>query len=217
MQEKWAKTSAPPAFGLDEPEPLGVVEPLDGTEGHVSAPAAMQRVAMQGGLSRSCTARMSRLPQRSAQRLRLASPAPAYPFGPRVRARLDRMTSCPPSHRHRRQAPMPPDPHARPRPTTARARSWPSAGRSRPSRRSMYQVVLLNDDYTPMEFVVMVLQEYFNARSRDGDADHAEDPPRGSRRLRRLHRRTSPRPRSNWCWPPRKRGGHPLQCIMEAA
>jgi ATP-dependent Clp protease adaptor protein ClpS len=26
----------------------------------------------------------------------------------------------------------------------------------------MYQVVLLNDDYTPMEFVVMVLQEYFN-------------------------------------------------------
>jgi ATP-dependent Clp protease adaptor protein ClpS len=26
----------------------------------------------------------------------------------------------------------------------------------------MYQVVLLNDDYTPMEFVVFVLQEYFN-------------------------------------------------------
>jgi ATP-dependent Clp protease adaptor protein ClpS len=26
----------------------------------------------------------------------------------------------------------------------------------------MYQVVLLNDDYTPMEFVVLVLQEYFN-------------------------------------------------------
>ena len=25
----------------------------------------------------------------------------------------------------------------------------------------MYKVVLLNDDYTPMEFVVMVLQQYF--------------------------------------------------------
>ncbi|MFN4003091.1 MAG: ATP-dependent Clp protease adapter ClpS [Hylemonella sp.] len=26
----------------------------------------------------------------------------------------------------------------------------------------MYQVVMLNDDYTPMEFVVVVIQEYFN-------------------------------------------------------
>jgi ATP-dependent Clp protease adaptor protein ClpS len=26
---------------------------------------------------------------------------------------------------------------------------------------SMYKVLLLNDDYTPMEFVVMVIQEYF--------------------------------------------------------
>ncbi len=26
----------------------------------------------------------------------------------------------------------------------------------------MYQVVLLNDDFTPMEFVIIVLQEYFN-------------------------------------------------------
>ena len=26
----------------------------------------------------------------------------------------------------------------------------------------MYHVVLLNDDYTPMEFVVAIIQEYFN-------------------------------------------------------
>src|SRR5574343_110252 len=26
----------------------------------------------------------------------------------------------------------------------------------------MYQVVMLNDDYTPMEFVLVVIQEYFN-------------------------------------------------------
>src|ERR1700712_2004042 len=32
--------------------------------------------------------------------------------------------------------------------------------RTEPPR--MFQVVLLNDDYTPMEFVVMVVQEYFN-------------------------------------------------------
>ena len=33
-------------------------------------------------------------------------------------------------------------------------------------RPPMYQVVLLNDDYTPMEFVVHVLQRFFN-KSRD--------------------------------------------------
>ena len=27
---------------------------------------------------------------------------------------------------------------------------------------SMYQIFLLNDDYTPMEFVVAIVQEYFN-------------------------------------------------------
>ena len=31
----------------------------------------------------------------------------------------------------------------------------------------MYQVVMLNDDYTPMEFVVVVIQEFF---SRDLEA-----------------------------------------------
>ncbi|PNG25257.1 ATP-dependent Clp protease adapter ClpS [Methylocella silvestris] len=29
-------------------------------------------------------------------------------------------------------------------------------------RPSMYRVLLLNDDYTPMEFVVAVLKKYFN-------------------------------------------------------
>jgi ATP-dependent Clp protease adaptor protein ClpS len=34
--------------------------------------------------------------------------------------------------------------------------------RQRTEPPKMYQVVLLNDDYTPMEFVVLVLQEYFH-------------------------------------------------------
>ena len=33
------------------------------------------------------------------------------------------------------------------------------AQKTKPPR--MYQVLMLNDDYTPMEFVVMVLQQYF--------------------------------------------------------
>ncbi|WP_230079936.1 ATP-dependent Clp protease adapter ClpS [Alteripontixanthobacter maritimus] len=33
--------------------------------------------------------------------------------------------------------------------------------KARPKKPSMYKVLLLNDDYTPMEFVVMVLKRYF--------------------------------------------------------
>ena len=32
---------------------------------------------------------------------------------------------------------------------------------------SMYKVLLLNDDYTPMEFVVYVLEQFFNKRSEE--------------------------------------------------
>lgn len=39
--------------------------------------------------------------------------------------------------------------------------------RTRTKRPSMYQVLLLNDDYTPMEYVVNILQSFF-------DKDHAE-------------------------------------------
>ena len=34
--------------------------------------------------------------------------------------------------------------------------------RVKPKKPRMYGVVLLNDDYTPMEFVVMVLERFFN-------------------------------------------------------
>lgn len=34
--------------------------------------------------------------------------------------------------------------------------------RTQTKKPSMYKVIMLNDDYTPMEFVVHVLQAYFN-------------------------------------------------------
>ena len=34
--------------------------------------------------------------------------------------------------------------------------------RAKPKKPSQYKVLMLNDDYTPMEFVVMVLKRFFN-------------------------------------------------------
>ncbi len=38
--------------------------------------------------------------------------------------------------------------------------------RTRTKKPAMYKVLMLNDDYTPMEFVVYILERYFN-RSRE--------------------------------------------------
>ena len=40
------------------------------------------------------------------------------------------------------------------------------ATKTRPKTKkpAMYKVIMLNDDYTPMEFVVMVLQHFFRSR-----------------------------------------------------
>jgi ATP-dependent Clp protease adaptor protein ClpS len=39
--------------------------------------------------------------------------------------------------------------------------------KSQTKKPSLYKVLLLNDDYTPMEFVVYVLQLYFNKSAED--------------------------------------------------
>jgi ATP-dependent Clp protease adaptor protein ClpS len=39
--------------------------------------------------------------------------------------------------------------------------------RAKTKRPSMYRVLLLNDDYTPMEFVVHILERFFN-KDREG-------------------------------------------------
>lgn len=39
--------------------------------------------------------------------------------------------------------------------------------RTRPKKPSMFKVLMLNDDYTPMEFVIYVLERFFNKSRED--------------------------------------------------
>ena len=80
----------------------------------------------------------------------------------------------------------------------------------------LFQVVMLNDDYTPMEFVVMVLQQYFQ---RDTDTAtlimlkiHHE-----GRGVCGVYTKDVAATKVELVLTAARRDGHPLQCIMEAA
>ena len=88
------------------------------------------------------------------------------------------------------------------------------AARTKPP--ALYQVVLLNDDYTPMEFVVMVLQRFFQ---RDMDTAthimlliHHE-----GRGVCGVYPKDVAATKVELVLTAARREGHPLQCIMEAA
>jgi ATP-dependent Clp protease adaptor protein ClpS len=81
---------------------------------------------------------------------------------------------------------------------------------------AMYKVLLLNDDYTPMEFVVMVIQEYFNK-------DHET----ATRIMLQVHlagkgvcgifTRDLASTKVHQVVERSREAGHPLQCTMEEA
>jgi ATP-dependent Clp protease adaptor protein ClpS len=80
----------------------------------------------------------------------------------------------------------------------------------------LYQVVMLNDDYTPMEFVVLVLQEYF---LHDLDTAtlimlkiHHE-----GRGICGVYSKDVATTKVELVQAAAKRAGHPLQCTLEAA
>ena len=81
---------------------------------------------------------------------------------------------------------------------------------------SLYQVVLLNDDYTPMEFVVMVLQEYFN-RDLETATQIMLKIHHDGRGVCGVYSKDVAGTKVELVLAAARRGGHPLQCIMESA
>ena len=80
----------------------------------------------------------------------------------------------------------------------------------------MFQVVLLNDDYTPMEFVVMVLQEYFK-RDLETATQIMLKIHHDGRAVCGVYSKDVAATKVELVLAAARRGGHPLQCIMEAA
>jgi ATP-dependent Clp protease adaptor protein ClpS len=80
----------------------------------------------------------------------------------------------------------------------------------------LYQVVMLNDDYTPMEFVIMVLQEYFKHDLEAATLIMLKIHHEG-RGVCGVFTKDLAATKVELVLAAARRAGHPLQCIMEAA
>lgn len=84
--------------------------------------------------------------------------------------------------------------------------------RTRPPK--MYQVVMLNDDYTPMEFVVIVIQEYFG-KDRDTATQIMLKIHLDGRGVCGIYTRDVAATKVDQVMSAANKAGHPLQCVSE--
>jgi ATP-dependent Clp protease adaptor protein ClpS len=81
---------------------------------------------------------------------------------------------------------------------------------------AMYKVVLLNDDFTPMEFVVMVVQQHFN-KDRETATHIMLKVHREGRGVCGVYTRDIASTKVEQVVTHARQAGHPLQCVMEEA
>ena len=80
----------------------------------------------------------------------------------------------------------------------------------------IYQVLLLNDDYTPMEFVVAIIQEYFN-KDRETATQIMLKVHRDGNGLCGIYPKDIASTKVKLVLTHAQKAGHPLQCVMEEA
>jgi ATP-dependent Clp protease adaptor protein ClpS len=78
----------------------------------------------------------------------------------------------------------------------------------------MYQVVLLNDDYTPMEFVVVIIQEYFN-KDRETATQIMLKIHLDGKGVCGVYSRDVAATKVDRVTEAARKAGHPLQCVSE--
>ena len=87
---------------------------------------------------------------------------------------------------------------------------------SRPKLKKprMFQVVLLNDDYTPMEFVVAIIQEYFK-KDRETATQIMLQVHRDGKGMCGVYPKDIASTKVELVLTHARKAGHPLQCVME--
>ena len=78
----------------------------------------------------------------------------------------------------------------------------------------MYQVVMLNDDYTPMEFVVVVIQEFFN-KDRETATQIMLKIHLDGKGICGVYSRDVAATKVEQVQEAARQAGHPLQCVSE--
>jgi len=79
---------------------------------------------------------------------------------------------------------------------------------------AMYQVLLINDDFTPMEFVVLILQEFFNKDMQAATSIMYQVHTEG-RGICGIYTRDIAQTKTPQVMEAARTAGHPLQCIYE--
>lgn len=78
----------------------------------------------------------------------------------------------------------------------------------------MYQVAMLNDDYTPMEFVVMVIQEFFG-KDREAATQIMLKIHLDGKGVCGVYSRDVAATKVDQVLDAARQAGHPLQCVSE--
>ena len=78
----------------------------------------------------------------------------------------------------------------------------------------MYQVVLLNDDYTPMEFVVVVIQEFFS-KDRETATQIMMKIHLDGKGICGVYSKDVAATKVDQVTEAARKNGHPLQCVAE--
>mgnify|MGYP000883410535 CR=1 FL=1 len=88
--------------------------------------------------------------------------------------------------------------------------------RDKTKKPQPYRVLMLNDDYTPMEFVVAIIQEYFN-KDRETATQIMLKVHRDGKGMCGVYPKDIASTKVELVLTHARKAGHPLQCVMEEA